>query len=790
MQKIVETGLKLDLHIHSSASSKKDGNKVKNNTLDNIPVLIEKLNENGVNICAITDHDIFSYDMFSALKKAETSGLSIKKVLPGVEFSVRFLDKEEKERVVHVVSIFNDSDISKIPNIEKVLKENPTDKSQSYSEEDFLRILKLIDLDTILIAHQKNTLSSSKTRKDDANSLGENKFLEFVYSDYFEAFEFKNRKNEVLNKNYLSQMDLQEKVHFVTGSDCHDWSVYPKEDKSDCNTIDFPYTYAKCLPSFRGLVMAMTDHSRLKLTNSFFNVDKYILDEIKIHQNKRQITIPLSKGINVIIGDNSVGKSMLLHALVGYSKAGTSLPPKVKTGYQSYLSGLGLKIDKQIDKDNIFCFDMQGEVRTKFETGNFDSSKFLSGHFPTDVDASPYMAILSSEVDRMIQYLEKKFQLDDSYKKLGKFKIHFSEGTPESLIFEKNLRSTKSKTEGIDKIIVAIKNLCIEYTKLLELQLDADDKALVMEQKEVLLQMQEKYSNILDGVNTENEKIELVAKAIDNISVAHNRNISDNQKRESAFSEKTNALKASLSDLIISAKQLETFEPHIEPTNIEVKSNKVHDYEFISKLGISEINTEYFNFCLGSILKRGSKIKWGEITEQKLKSMLLRFDEEKSVLSFIKEALIAKFTEDLKTQHSIINQGIDKYEELSSGMNSKIYFDLLTYETHRDGIYIIDQPEDNVSQRSIKSQLLDSFKYMGENRQVIMVTHNPQFIVNLDVDNIIFISKNNNKLEIQSGALEYECSDYRMLDIVANNIDGGLDSIQKRWKRYEKTVNL
>ena len=161
MQKIVETGLKLDLHIHSSASSKKDGNKVKNNTLDNIPVLIEKLNENGVNICAITDHDIFSYDMFSALKKAETSGLSIKKVLPGVEFSVRFLDKEEKERVVHVVSIFNDSDISKIPNIEKVLKENPTDKSQSYSEEDFLRILKLIDLDTILIAHQKNTLSSS-----------------------------------------------------------------------------------------------------------------------------------------------------------------------------------------------------------------------------------------------------------------------------------------------------------------------------------------------------------------------------------------------------------------------------------------------------------------------------------------------------------------------------------------------------------------------------------------------------------------------------------------------------
>ena len=43
---------------------------------------------------------------------------------------------------------------------------------------------------------------------------------------------------------------------------------------------------------------------------------------------------------------------------------------------------------------------------------------------------------------------------------------------------------------------------------------------------------------------------------------------------------------------------------------------------------------------------------------------------------------------------------------------------------------------------------------------------------------------------VQSGALEYECEDYKILDIVAKNIDGGLDSIQKRWKRYEKVNNI
>ena len=103
MQRIVDNGLKLDLHIHSSESSKKDGKKVKNNTLENLPVLIQKLDEQGVNVCAITDHDTFSYAMYTALKRTEEEENSIKKVLPGVEFSVCFF-AESHESVVHVFS--------------------------------------------------------------------------------------------------------------------------------------------------------------------------------------------------------------------------------------------------------------------------------------------------------------------------------------------------------------------------------------------------------------------------------------------------------------------------------------------------------------------------------------------------------------------------------------------------------------------------------------------------------------------------------------------------------------
>ena len=204
---------------------------------------------------------------------------------------------------------------------------------------------------------------------------------------------------------------------------------------------------------------------------------------------------------------------------------------------------------------------------------------------------------------------------------------------------------------------------------------------------------------------------------------------------------------------------------------------------------IEEINTQYFLSLISRTLKAGKTINWMTITESELQDALLKYDNT-PVLQFFSNALHTLIEADLRPKNSIIYQGMDKYAEMSSGLDAKIYFDLLSYEMQQDGIYIIDQPEDNISQNAIREYLLDRFKTMGENRQVIMVTHNPQFIVNLDVDNLIFLSKKNGLFSVQSGALEYVCPEYSVLDIVAQNIDGGLDSIKKRWKRYEKTTEL
>lgn len=84
---------------------------------------------------------------------------------------------------------------------------------------------------------------------------------------------------------------------------------------------------------------------------------------------------------------------MLLHAITGYKKKAQSLPAKVKDGYKRYLKDNGISIKKQLQPEDIFCFDMQGEVRSKFEENKLNASEFLKEYFPPDVNPLPYRSV-------------------------------------------------------------------------------------------------------------------------------------------------------------------------------------------------------------------------------------------------------------------------------------------------------------------------------------------------------------------------------------------------------------
>lgn len=793
IEKIIETGNKVDFHIHSIASKHKESDDcVDLSTIDNIDLLIDKLNQREINMCSISDHDNFDFNIYNRLKQEENKG-SIKKVFPAVEFSVTY-DK----KVLHVITIFDDKDEEKIKKIQNEIFDTKNNKPfyddvelNSFSENKYLNILKNIDLNVVMIAHQKETLSSKETRNHDVMTLGKEKFDELVFLDYFESFEFKRKRNEIFNKNYIEKNKEKYKditLRFVTGSDCHDWSKYPKEND------DFSFTYLKCLPTFRGLAMAVTNTKRINYVNNFYSTTDKCLDSINIEIDNNEYDIKLSKGINVIIGDNSIGKSLLIHKLTNYNYLNDQ---KIKDSYDEYLINNKIRINSSIPESNISKFNGQGSIRKMFENKTFDSDEFLNGFFPAEPLVSKYIEIYKSEIENYISILKNKEEKSNAFNKITNFDICVIEATSKSLNFKNvtqaTITSINSKIKKIGKIVEYFESINSLLDKIQENDFfDKEDEKYINDSINSNIKLISKYNNKIKQNLFEISKINIINDEFTSKDKELKKTKTDETEKIANYESNKDFFSENIVNYYYKNRNKVKYEPNIKEEKVPTTSNKVGKYRFVAKTKIKEISNTNLLTLINNVL--GKSVK--DINLIDSITIPDRFSNRNKDISYNDKLINLKneLDKEIDNYFSIdkaINDASDKdvTKELSSGFNSKIYFDLISNQTDDNRIYIIDQPEDDVSQPSIKKNILGDFYDMSKNRQVIIITHNPQFIVNLDVDNVIFIGKDeNDKIYIQNGALEYCDKDYDILKIVADNIEGGIDSINERWKRYDKNI--
>ena len=85
--------------------------------------------------------------------------------------------------------------------------------------------------------------------------------------------------------------------------------------------------------------MAVTNTKRINYVNNFYSTTDKYLDSINIEIDNNKYDIKLSKGINVIIGDNSIGKSLLIHKLTNYNYLNDQ---KIKDSYDEYLKNISV----------------------------------------------------------------------------------------------------------------------------------------------------------------------------------------------------------------------------------------------------------------------------------------------------------------------------------------------------------------------------------------------------------------------------------------------------------------
>jgi ABC-type lipoprotein export system ATPase subunit len=123
--------------------------------------------------------------------------------------------------------------------------------------------------------------------------------------------------------------------------------------------------------------------------------------------------------------------------------------------------------------------------------------------------------------------------------------------------------------------------------------------------------------------------------------------------------------------------------------------------------------------------------------------------------------------------------------ELSPGERGGLLLIFYLMLDRRDIPLVIDQPEDNLDNKSVYEILVTFLKRAKKRRQIIMVTHNPNLAVVADAEQIVHVSidkKNKNNFDFYSGAIENPEINGRVVDI----LEGTLPAFDNRKLKYKK----
>jgi hypothetical protein len=105
------------------------------------------------------------------------------------------------------------------------------------------------------------------------------------------------------------------------------------------------------------------------------------------------------------------------------------------------------------------------------------------------------------------------------------------------------------------------------------------------------------------------------------------------------------------------------------------------------------------------------------------------------------EAIIKILEQKHFFDHWDITYKNDTIHKMSTGKASLVLLKVMIKLSEIKGPILIDQPEDNLDNRSVTNELIEYLKEKKKERQIILVTHNANIVVNADAENIIIANQ-------------------------------------------------
>ena len=365
-------------------------------------------------------------------------------------------------------------------------------------------------------------------------------------------------------------------------------------------------------------------------------------------------------------------------------------------------------------------------------------------------------------------------------------------------VFEKDFDF--STLESLPDLRTASKHLGLEIDKL----------------KEQLGTPQRKYQNYIDKLAKWNaQRLEILGETDEpqpeTIKYIESQIKYIEENLSEKLSEKIALRKEVSKEIFLSKKQILAFYSDLKKS-VEEKLRSVRTDEFSVDIEASFVADNAFisDFLSHINKKRKGPFHGSNEPEKVIKSLLAEMDwnDFDSVYSFF-ETILNMMRKNKDEILQIKEQVLDKkgfydflysleyfsskYELRSAGKNlnelspgEKGLLLLVFYlQLDKDNIpLVIDQPEDNLDNDSIFAVLAKCIRQAKKNRQVILVTHNPNLAVGADAEQIIFVKlekAENYKFSYETGAIENP----QINDKIVLVLEGSQPAFVKRRLKYE-----
>ena len=145
------------------------------------------------------------------------------------------------------------------------------------------------------------------------------------------------------------------------------------------------------------------------------------------------------------------------------------------------------------------------------------------------------------------------------------------------------------------------------------------------------------------------------------------------------------------------------------------------------------------------------------------------------------DRLLTWFPKDRLKVTIVLNGREESIETASPGQKATA---LMTYIiTETDGPLIIDQPEDDLDNRMVTSLIVDGIRNIKENRQIIIITHNPNIPVNASAEKIFEMNYAAGQIWVkEAGTLQ----DRSIRESICDVMEGGVEALEHRFNKIIK----